>query len=411
MSDSIDKKSIEDGQYVCSTDHTDEALGMREQELALQARKRIDWLVIPCLILMFVFLQFDRTSLGNALTDNFAKAAHLSQKNINIGQTLFTLGMVLFEIPSNLAMKRLGAHLWLPSLMFAWGTVTICQMLIKSRPSFYATRFLLASLEAGFIPGAALYLGQFYTRSEMALRYALLWASNSFAGALGGVLALGLLSLGGRGDLFGWQWLFLIEGLLTCVVALFAASHLPSSIRGATRHRLFGARLAVLSEEQASALDKHVLHEDSTKADQSRRLSARDFEALRDWQLYGHCAMAFLTSIMFTPVNTYAPSIIKSLGYKGYIANGMNSVGSCLNLVVALSLAWNSDRTKERGLHVMSGFLLSAVGLLWLALPPNGTKPGVLYAAVVVLQGGMGSVQGINAVSVSVPMLAQNSLS
>lgn len=384
---------------VLLTEHMQEPLTMTEEQLAKQARRRIDVLVIPCLVLMFVFLQFDRTSLGNALTDNFAKAAHITHKDINLGQTLFTLGMVLFELPSNILIKRVGAHRWLPLLMFAWGTVTFSQMFIKSRPGFFATRFLLATFESGFIPGAAFYLGQFYTRKEMALRYALLWASNSIAGALAGVLALGLLSLSGRNGLHGWQWLYLIEGTLTCFVAVLAFSHIPASADGATRHRLFGSRFAILKQEQASALGRRVVLEDSTKATRSRRVALRDFDVFYTWQLWGHCAMAFLTSIMFTPVNTYAPSIIKSLGYKGYSANGMNSVGPCLTLFLSLSLAWNSDRTRERGLHVMAGFLVSALGLLWIALPPNGTPAGVLYAGMVVLQGGMGSVQGINAVS------------
>lgn len=395
----LDDKYTEDKPSILLQDHTQMPLDGREEQLAKQARRRIDCFVIPCLVLMFVFLQFDRTSLGNALTDNFAKNAHISHDDINIGQTLFTLGIVLFEIPSNILIKRIGAHRWLPLLMLAWGIVTFSQMFIKSHPAFYATRFLLASFEAGFIPGAAFYLGQFYTRSEMALRYTLLWASNSIAGALAGVLALGLLSLQGRGGLHGWQWLYLIEGVLTCLVALVAGLHLPASTDGATRHRLFGSKLAILKPEQATALNKRVILEDSTKATRSRRVALGDFDVFRTWKVWGHYVMAFLTSIMFTPVNTYAPSIIKSLGYKTYAANGMNSVGPCLNLIVSLALAWNSDRTKERGLHVMTGFLVSAVGLLWLALPPNGTKAGILYAAVVVLQGGMGSVQGINAVS------------
>lgn len=394
-----DGRYTEDKPSVLLADETREPLTMHEEQVARRARKRVDIRVIPCLVLMFVFLQFDRTSLGNALTDNFAKAAHIKQKDINVGQTLFTLGMVLFEIPSNILIKRVGAHRWLPLLMFAWGIITFSQMFIKSRPAYFATRFLLATFEAGFIPGAAFYLGQFYTRKEMALRYALLWASNSIAGALAGVLALGLLSLRGQGGLHGWQWLWLIEGVLTCFVSILALLHLPASIDGATRHRVFGTRFAILNQEQASALNSCVILEDSSKTNRSRRVALRDFDVFRSWNIWGHCAMAFLTSIMFTPVNTYAPSIIKSLGYKGYTANGMNSVGPCLNLIISLSLAWNSDRTKERGLHVTTGFLVSAAGLLWLALPPNGTKAGVLYAAIIVLQGGMGSVQGINAVS------------
>lgn len=369
--------------------------GDDEDRAAVRAgRRRVDLLILSCLVFMFIFLQLDRTSLGNALTDNFALRINATQREINIGQTLFTLGIVLFEIPSNIAIKRLGAHRWLPVLMFAWGLVTLCQMFLKDTASFYATRFLLATFEAGFIPGAAFYLGQFYTRGEMALRYALLWSANSIAGALSGVIALGLLSLNGNGGLYGWQWLWLIEGIVTCAIAVLALLHLPSGPQTAS-----GRRFApILTPKQASALTARAIADDATKQSQkSRSVSLRDFDFFLDWKIYGHCAMGFLTSIMFQPINTYAPSIIKSLGYKGYTANGLNSVGSILSLVLSLALAWNSDRKGERGLHIMVGYAISAAGLLWLALPPSGTARGVLYAGVIVTQGGMGSVQGVNA--------------
>jgi MFS family permease len=360
--------------------------------------RKVDFLILSCIVFMFTFLQFDRTSLGNANTDNFGKDIGITQTQINIGQDLFTLGIVLFEIPSNILIKRFGASRWLPSLMFAWGLVTICQIFIKNRGGFYATRFLLASFEAGFIPGAAYYLGQFYTKDQMALRYALLWSATAIAGIFSGILALGLLSLSGKGGLHGWQWLWLIEGVLTCFIAVLALFYLPTSPQTACRRLLFKTNLSILTNDQATALSNHVYQDDPTKLSQkSRKVALRDFDFLLDWKVYGHCITAFLTSVMFQPINTYAPSIIKSLGFKGYIANGLNSVGSVLSLIVSLSLAWNSDRKGERGIHIIVGYLISAIGLLWLALPSDSASRGVLYAGVIVTQGGMGSVQGINA--------------
>lgn len=116
---------------------------------------RFDLLILVPIILMFVFLQFDRTNLGNALTDSFLVDARLTTADINVGQTIFTLGIVIWEIPSNIIIKRVGAHRWLPLLMLCWGIVTWSQIFIRSRPGFLATRFLLATFEAGFIPGAA----------------------------------------------------------------------------------------------------------------------------------------------------------------------------------------------------------------------------------------------------------------
>ena len=70
---------------------------------------------------------------------------------------------------------------------------------------------------------------------------------------------------------------------------------------------------------------------------------------------------------MITPINTYAPSIIRSLGFTLYQANGMNSVGSAVSLILVLSLAYNSDRVRERGFHIAFGFCVGVVGLFWVA--------------------------------------------
>ncbi|KAK5126945.1 hypothetical protein LTR85_008303 [Meristemomyces frigidus] len=299
--------------------------------------RRVDGLILLPIVIMFVFLQFDRTNIGNALTDTFRKDAQLSQSDINLGQTLFTVGIVL--------------------------------------------------------------LGQFVTRDELALRYALLWAANSVAGALGSVIALGLLSLDGRHGLHGWQWLFLIEGCLTCLLAVAAALHLPRGPSDASlRHRVFGGRFAILKPDQGELLQQRAMRDDPTKSTQrSGHIALRDFDCLLGYRIYGHMLMAFLSSIMYTPMNTYAPSIIKALGFRGYTANGLNSIGPACNVIIALSLAYYSDRTRRRGIFVLTGFLVSAIGLLWLALPPSGTARGILYAGVVFTEAGMGSVQGLNA--------------
>lgn len=372
---------------------------VRDSSDLRNGRWRIDVFVLGFLMLMFVLLQFDRTNLGNALTDNFAQYIGIDQKQINIGQTLFTLAIVIFELPSNVVLKKVGPHIWLPFIVVIWGAVTLSQAWIKDRKSFYATRFLLAMGEAGFIPGSAYYIGRFYMRNELGLRYSLLWSSNAIAGAIGGVLALAILSLNGSCGLHGYQWLFIIEGSMTIFVALVAAIYLPRDIASATTWRFLPKKSkkalpTIITSKQAVQLIEATKKDDATPRS---KLKWSDFDCFLDWKLPGHCIMAFLSSIMFTPVNTYAPSIIKSLGFKGYTANGLNSVGSVLALIISLSLGWSSDRFNERAIHIVVGFVLSGIGLLWLALPPEGTAKGILYAGVVITQGGMGTVQGINA--------------
>lgn len=82
---------------------------------------------------------------------------------------------------------------------------------------------------------------------------------------------------------------------------------------------------------------------------------------------------------MIYPINTYAPSLIKSLGFGGYNANGLNSVGSVVSLIISISIAWNSDRTQERGFHIAVGFCVGIAGLLWTALAPVNSSKWVVY--------------------------------
>jgi hypothetical protein len=115
---------------------------------------------------------------------------------------------------------------------------------------------------------------------------------------------------------------------------------------------------------------------------------------------------------MIYPINTYAPSLTKSLGFGGYNANGLNSVGSVVALIISISIAWNSDRTQERGFHIAVGFCVGIAGLLWTALAPVSSSKWVVYGeffhpfqtlkltdvgGIVLTQAGMGSTQALNA--------------
>lgn len=349
---------------------------------AVEARKavlKVDLFILPFIVLCFCFLQFDRTNIGNALTDTMRHDINVGNEQINTAQTLFIVGFVITEIPFNMISKWLGPERFLPVTMFCWGIVTWAQIFIKNASGLWAARFFIGALEGGYIPGFVLYISKYYTNQELGLRFAIFWASNSFAGALGGPLSIGLLSLRGSHGLHGWQWLFLIEGILTCFLAVVAYFYLP---HGPARPKtFFGNSFTFFTEREASILVTRVIRNDPTKALRYGKpvLPRHILETFMDWRLYGHLVGAFLSMIMIQPMNTYAPSIIKSLGFSGLQANGLNSVGSVCALVWSISLAFSSDKMRERGFHIVVGYLWGAAGLLWLALAPTGVGKWVLY--------------------------------
>ncbi|OAA58224.1 Major facilitator superfamily domain, general substrate transporter [Cordyceps fumosorosea ARSEF 2679] len=367
---------------------------------AQRALRKVDLLILPPIVLCFCFLQFDRSNIGNALTDSLRQDLHVGNAQVNLAQTLFTVGFVLTELPFNMISKRIGPERFLPVTMLLWGVVTWTQVFLRNAAGLYACRFLIGALEGGYIPGFALYISKFYTNQELAFRYSIFWAANGFAGALGGPLSIGLLSLGGRGGLAGWQWLFLVEGVLTCFLGVVAYLYLPHN--AANPKSFFGKSWSVFTPREASILVTRVLRNDPTKALRHGRpvLPSHILETVSDWRLYGHLVAALLSMVMISPMNTYAPSIIKSLGFTSLQANGLNSVGSICALVWSVTLAYSSDRLQERGLHIAAGYLWGAVGLLWLALAPTSVAKWVLYGikgGVVWTQMGMGSAQAISA--------------
>ncbi|TYJ52016.1 hypothetical protein B9479_007392 [Cryptococcus floricola] len=321
---------------------------------AEQARtvRKVDFLVLPMIVLCFLMLQFDRTNLGNAQTDKtFLPSLGITTANINIGQTLFTLGFVIFELPSNMVSKAIGPARWVPFIVFTWGLITLCQAFLTNRGGFYATRFLLASGEAGFIPGMAWYITRFYKNSELSLRLAIFWAANSLAGMVSGPLAL--------------------EGAMTMFVATIALLYLPSAPIDGGRSLL----LPILSSRDAEILSARLLSDDSTKA----------------------LKRGEKVTIILTPINTYGPKVIQSLGYSGFIANGMSAPASAIGLVFSVSLAYSSDRFAERGIHIFVAMALSCAGCLWLALAPDDVGKRVLYGGYLMAAGTMGCGQAINA--------------
>ncbi|KAM3435172.1 hypothetical protein MY4824_005044 [Beauveria thailandica] len=365
-----------------------------------QVRKallKVDFLILPPIVLCFCFLQFDRTNIGNALTDSLRHDIAVGNTQVNLAQTLFTVGFIVSELPFNVVSKRIGPERLLPMTMCLWGIVTWSQVFIKNARGLYACRFLVGTLEGGYIPGFALYISKFYANHELGLRYAIFWAANSFAGALSGPLSIGLLSLGGRGGLKGWQWLFLVEGSVTCLLAVGAYVYFPHN--AAKPKTIFGKSFSLFNQREASIIVTRVIANDPSKALQYGKpvLPLHIWDTFGDWRLYGHLIAALLSMVMIAPMNTYAPSMIKSMGFSSLQANGLNSVGSICALVWSVSLAFSSDRFQERGFHIAAGYLFGVVGLLWLALAPETVGKWVLYGGVVWTQMGMGSAQAISA--------------
>ncbi|KVH40380.1 MFS transporter [Burkholderia cepacia] len=211
--------------------------------------------LIPFLLLMYVLAFLDRANVG------FAKQAlhevvGISDAAFAFGASIFFIAYVLLEIPSNLAMHKVGARAWMCRIMVTWGLVSAATMFVKGPTSFYTLRFILGACEAGFFPGVILYLTYWFPDRTRAKVMGLFYFGAPLAFMFGSPLSGYLLRFDGLLGLHGFQWMFMLEGLAATAVGVWAYFYLDDKPADAGWLEADEKRelLAVLQAEQSSKI-------------------------------------------------------------------------------------------------------------------------------------------------------------
>lgn len=151
----------------------------------------------------------------------------MTPTQFNLGLMVFFFSYGLWEPVANVLFRRLGPKIWFPIIVVTWGTITTLTCLVRSFGGFIAIRLALGISEAGLYPGSYFILSMWYTPRELATRMAIFYGANTAAGAFAGVIAYGVGHLDGQQGYAAWEWLFLIEGIITVAVGLMTFFFLP----------------------------------------------------------------------------------------------------------------------------------------------------------------------------------------
>lgn len=192
-----------------------------------QLTSKIQWRLLPFLLLMYVLSFLDRVNIGFA-KHAFQLDTGVSNAAFAFGASIFFIGYALFEVPSNLILYRVGAKAWMCRIMVTWGIVSACMMFVHSEIAFYALRFLLGVTEAGFFPGVILYFTYWLPRIQRGRTMGFFYFGAPLAFIFGSPLSGLLLQFEGLAGFHGWQWLFFIEGLLATIVGVIAYFYLDN---------------------------------------------------------------------------------------------------------------------------------------------------------------------------------------
>ncbi len=173
------------------------------------AFRKIVWRFMPLLTVAYILNYLDRSNIGFAALQ-MNKELGLSASQFGFGAGILSLGYCMFEIPSNMALYRFGARVWIARIMITWGLVAAGCALIAGPTSFYSIRFLLGVAEAGFFPGVTFLLSAWFPAEYRARMLAIFLLGVPVSSVIGGPISGALLGLDRFGGLSGWQWMFAI---------------------------------------------------------------------------------------------------------------------------------------------------------------------------------------------------------
>src|SRR4051794_13180124 len=191
-----------------------------------QTISKVMWRLMPFLFVCYFVAYLDRVNVGFAKLQMNA-ALGMSEAAYGLGAGLFFVAYFLLEVPSNLALERFGARLWIARIMFSWGLISALFAFIKPIASatglstewvFFILRFLLGIAEAGFFPGIIFFLTLWFPSVYRARVVSLFMLAIPFSSIVGAPISGALLNLTGA-SLDGWQWLFIIEAVPSMLMA------------------------------------------------------------------------------------------------------------------------------------------------------------------------------------------------
>ncbi|KAF3760744.1 putative MFS transporter [Cryphonectria parasitica EP155] len=345
-----------------------------------EAEKKLRWKcdlhVLPCISHLFALAFLDRTNIGNAKIQGMVQDLNMTGHDYNIALFAFFVPYILFEVPSNIIIKRIAPSTWLSIIMVLWGIATVGQGLVDTVGGLIACRFLLGLFEAGVFPGCVYLISMYYTRFELQWRLSLFFSASIVSSAVSGLLAYAIADMKGVGGYNAWRWIFIIEGLFTVVVGAlskFFTADWPetASFLNDEERAILVARLA---KDHGAARMDHL----------DKQACKRAFS---DWKIY--CSILQYLGIVNTGYSGsfFVPTIIEELGYEAQQAQARSVPIFLVAAVLCLITAYLTDRLQHRYAFTMLGVLVATVGYV-LLLCQQHISVGVQYFALFLIVGG-----------------------
>src|ERR1035437_271830 len=335
--------------------------------------RKIALRLMPFILCCYVINYLDRVSIGYAKLQ-FVPELHMNEAVFGMITSVFFIGYIMFEIPSNLLLLKIGAPKTLMRIMVLWGTVIVSMMFARNEYWFYVQRFLLGSFEAGFFPGVVLYLSFWFPNHQRGRATSLFLVGIPLSGLVGGAISGSVMEgMDGLLGVRGWRWLFLVDGLPAILLGLAVCWVLTD--------RPENAKFLTDAEKRLVAAD--------IEADRAARTVAAStgiLDVLRNPRVW-LMVLVYGTMTFLNTNQVWFPSLLKNVGvasvkHVGWILSGVWVIVA----IVVLLVCRNSDRVGERRWHIAISGVVAGAGFLGLPLAAGN----VWATAMLVMLGAAG---------------------
>lgn len=343
---------LEEGEFAAaSTPHK-----KSPEEIALV--RKLDFTMMPILWVMYWFNYLDRNAIAVARLDGLEEELGLVGTQYVTSVSILFVGYILGQIPANIIMTRVRPSLFMASFMALWAVVSTLTGIAQDFKGLVVTRFFLGLTEAPFYPGALYMLAMFYTKKEIATRLSILYTANICGTAFAGLIAIGVFEMGGIAGLSGWRWLFIIQGILTFIIAIASAWILPDEPLN-TRW---------LTEDQRKLAHQRIANETVLlKANTSTWQGMKD--ACKDRRLWILVPM-YHFHMAASGFKNFFPTIVGTLGFGRNTTLALVAPPYLVSGVIAILWAKSAGHFDERVWHITAsktvaifGFVLAAATL------------------------------------------------
>ena len=328
--------------------------------------------LLPFLFVLYVVAFLDRVNIGfAALTMNRELA--ISSQQFGFAAGIFFWGYLLFEVPSNLVLHRIGARVWIARILITWGAVATLTGFVHSTQQLYVARFMLGLAEAGYFPGIVLYLGYWFPQLAKAQAIALILTGIPLASIVGAPLSGLLLDHVHWFGLSSWRWLFILEGLPAILCASLTGPLLPNR----------PAEAKFLTVEEKAWISEQLELEEQQK---TRAQSLSVVQTLINPRVWHLACIGFASGFGTYTFSFWLPQIMKSVsgGQSNTAVGLLITIPNLLGLIAMPFMSRHSDRTLERRYHMAASAALAGIGMLFLGAAHSPLSSVVLLSAVAI---------------------------